>query len=150
MSWFFGKKKQKESPTDSSTEETPGIINHSDDYILIDKHGNPITPQNSLTGNNSASSDGRLYPYLNDGTTNFPSVPSTIPQQITNISEQQNYLTGVPFKLSKELDDEKSGEIEKLKIDEIISFILRINNENYVYDFGLEESVINELESTTE
>ncbi|XP_044001978.1 uncharacterized protein LOC122848165 [Aphidius gifuensis] len=153
MSWLFGKKKQKESPTDSAEETTSVGPSQPDDYIIIEKQGNPFAPMNPASGSVSSSSGNSLYPYLNDGSMNYPSVPSTIPQQINNNNnqiEQQNYLTGVPFKLSKQFDDDQNNEIERLKIDEIISYYSRVNVDNFNYDFGLEESVINELESTTD
>lgn len=153
MSWLFGKKKQKESPTDP-TEETSSVgPSQSDDYVIIERRGNPLAPINPVSGNVSSPSGNSLYPYLNDGSINYPSVPSTIPQQINNTNnqiEQQNYLTGVPFELSKQFGDDRDNEIERLKIDEIISYYSRVNVDSYNYDFGLEESVINELESTTD
>lgn len=132
MSWFFGKKKhQRESPPDTPEESTPA---QPDDYVIIEKQANPL----SLTA-------GGLYPHLGDGTAFPPSYPPTTSQNQPLPGESLNYLHGIPFKLSKSLNND--FEIDRIRIDEIMSFVVRIKNEDYSYDFGLETSVINEMES---
>ena len=132
MSWFFGKKKHhKESPPDSP-EETSTSAN--DDYIIIEKHANPMSPT-------SWSSSGGLYPDLGNGSAGPTTVPSTPTQpQLNSVADNVNYLQGVPFKLNKIFDND--FEIDRLRVDEIMSFVLRIKNEDYDYDFSLERSTI--------
>jgi len=135
MSWFFGKKKHhRESPPDTPEETVPS---QAEDYIIVEKQDNPLSPTSGMGGG--------LYPYLGDG----PAVPAPYPpiagQHNVLPGESQNYLHGVPFKLSKSFDND--FEIDRLKIDEILSFVIGVKNEDYDYDFSLESSVINEMES---
>ncbi|XP_043270116.1 uncharacterized protein [Venturia canescens] len=130
MSWLFGKKKHRESPPE--TPEEPNNA-QSEDYIIVEKEENP-TP---------LGPSGSLYPQL--GPTPYP--PAIVQQQ-SQSSESQSYISGIPFKLSKTLNSD--FEVERLRIDEITSFVHQIINEDYDYEFNLERSVINEMDSGVE
>ncbi|KAK0174855.1 hypothetical protein PV327_010576 [Microctonus hyperodae] len=154
MSWLFGKKKHKESPTDSS-EEASGS-NQSDDYIIVERRGNPFDPNiTSLNENNSiagGSGNSNIYPYL-DVTKMPPPLPSSsssssFDQQDDILGDTQTYLNVIQFQLSKQLDNDY--EIDRINVDEILSYILRIKNEEFDYDFSLEKSVITEISSTVD
>ncbi|KAK0085941.1 hypothetical protein PV325_008042 [Microctonus aethiopoides] len=152
MSWLFGKKKHKESPTDSS-EEASGS-NQSDDYIIVERRGNPFDPNiASLNENNSGSSgNSNIYPFL-DVTKMPPPLPSSsssssFNQQDDILGDTQTYLNVIQFQLSKQFDNDY--EIDRINVDEISSYILRIKDEEYNYDFSLEKSVITEISTTVD
>ncbi|XP_012275730.1 uncharacterized protein LOC105697203 [Orussus abietinus] len=143
MPWFFGRRKQKDSPPESGEEEPSS--EQGDDFIFIEKKGNPM---NSNTDNDESS--GRLYPALGGAVSYPPPLPSNLFQQ--HQTEGVNYFSNVPFKLCKELQSSMNNDaaIDKLRVSEISSFIERIGNEDYSYDFFLEKSVINEMNSVSE
>lgn len=138
-SWLFGKKKHKESTPDSPEEEP---TQPDDEYIFIEKRNQPEPNPNGFPSN--------LYPSL---VTPYPSVP--VPPMIskqTSQDSQTNDLNNIPFKLSKELERSLNDDlvIDKLRLDEIVSFIKRVNMKNYDYEFSLERSVIAEMNSQNE
>ncbi|XP_015593279.1 uncharacterized protein LOC107266852 [Cephus cinctus] len=146
MSWFFGKKKHhKESPPESSDETLP---NQGDDFIFIERRGNP-GPE--LPSDRSSQPSGGLYPVIDNIPYNPTPIPTNFPKQTAH-NENQNYLQGVPFKLCKHLDNTISGDsdIDMFRVNEILSFIVRLENEDFTYDFTLETSVANEMDSRTE
>lgn len=146
MSWFFGKKKHKESPTESADEATSS--SQADDYIIIEKQANPFAPSpTSSTGGPSGGPNGGLYPFIGGGMVNPPSIPA-VPTQSTGISDTQSYLSGIPFELDKKFEND--GEIDRIHVDEIFAFVLRVKSEEYEYDFGLEKSVITEMEASAD
>lgn len=134
MAWIFGKKKQKESPPETPEEEPS---QPDDEYIFIEKRNQPEPNPNGLPPN--------LYPPLN--ITPYPSMPA-VPKQNSQ-EAQTNDLHSIPFKLSKELERSLNDDlvIDKLRLDEIVSFIKRVNMKNYDYEFSLERSVIAEMDS---
>lgn len=147
MSWLFGRKKpQKESPPESSTEEEQQDPN--DGYIFVErKVRRPAPPPPSEEGTPYPSSG--LYPGL-DGAGNFRVNPTTSGDEESN-QDPPHYLSGVPFKLCKQLEREivDDLEIDRLQIGEILAFIKRLNSRNNEYPFELEQSVITEMNSTT-
>lgn len=153
MSWFFGKKKNKESPTES-TEEISSPSSQNDDYIIIEKQANPFAPGPEASGNIPSGSGG-LYPTLGgDRGVNLPIVPplpgsrsSALADQNT-LGDTQAYLSVIPFELNKELD--RDIELDRLRVDEIANFITRIMSQDYQYDFSVEKGVINEMDAATE
>ncbi|XP_008548520.1 uncharacterized protein LOC103571941 [Microplitis demolitor] len=154
MSWFFGKKKNKESPTESTEEISP--TSQNDDYILIEKQVNPFAPNlpGSDSGGNLPSGSSALYPALSgDRMINqpIPPLPGSRPTTSADkniLGDTQAYLSIIPFELNKELD--KDPELDRLRVDEISNFISRIMSEDYQYDFSVEKGVINEMEAVTE
>lgn len=134
MSWFFGKKKNKDNHSDSSEEEQPQ--NKGDEFIFVEKQENtgpsdplyPILPR---------------VPYPPPGGTSAGTQPSTD----SSHAEHFNYLNSVPFKFSKELQNSISNdfEMELLRIDEILSFVERIQGQEYEYNFAIENEVSNEF-----
>lgn len=142
MSWFFSKKKQKESPPESSNDSSGA--EQPDDYIFVEKRTDTPAKQED-----AAMSDG-LYPTLDPQ--NGPAVIPGLPGKSSAQMENFNYLSGVPFKLCKTLEQNLNDdlEIDRLRIDEILSFINRLENEKYDYDFSHENSVVAEMDSTAE
>lgn len=137
MSWLFGKKKHhRESPPE--TPEEPSLNNvQPEDYIIIEKEENPLSPT-------SSRASGSLYPQLG-GTMLYPPL---VGQQQNQLPESQSYISGIPFKLSKTLNNDY--EVERLRIDEITAFVHQIINQDYDYEFNLERSIINEMDTDIE
>ncbi|XP_034949770.1 uncharacterized protein [Chelonus insularis] len=139
MSWLFGKKK-KDSPTEVPEEVSAAT---QDDFIMIEKNHNR-QDENLAQGSN-------LYPFLDDKPTG-PPIPVPIPKHAiipdNILGDSQSYLNLIPFKLKKEF--ECDTEINRIQVDEILSYIIRVTSENYDYDFTLENSVISEMQSTSE
>ncbi|XP_053982782.1 uncharacterized protein LOC128878525 isoform X1 [Hylaeus volcanicus] len=148
MAWLFGKKKyQKDLPPESVEEEQSS--DNPEGFVFIKKRPAPPPPV--------TASDAPVYP----GNNLYPSIPpvpiysSTLPIDSTkdhNHGDGTHYLNGVPFKMSKQLESSMNNdlEIDRLRISEILSFIEKIQNQNYKYDFTVEEGVIAEMNSTNE
>lgn len=144
MSWFFGKKKHKDSSPDSTEEEHPSG-EQSDDFVVIEKRRTSLPPN---VGEGNTSHQGGLYPLIGG----IPTYPAMSTGNLPKLSQQvdaPHYLSGVPFKLCKELQSNINNDldIDGLRISEILSFIERLENQNHDYDFSLEEGVITEMDS---
>lgn len=144
MSWFFGKKKQKDSPPDSTEEEQPSA--DQDDFIVIEKRRTSLPP---TVGTGDTPYPSGLYPFIG-GTPTYPAMSTGNLPKLSQQVDAPHYLNGVPFKLNKQLESNMNNdlEIDGLRISEISSFVERLDNQNYDYDFSLEESVITEMDST--
>ncbi|XP_014480606.1 PREDICTED: uncharacterized protein LOC106747525 isoform X2 [Dinoponera quadriceps] len=145
MSWLFGKKKHKDSPSDSTEEEQPSR-DQSDDFIVIEKRRTSLPPN---VGGESTSQSSGLYPFIGGTPTTYPAMSTGNLPKLSQQTDAPHYLSGVPFKLSKELQSNMNNDldIDGLRISEILSFIERLENQNYDYDFTLEEGVIAEMDS---
>lgn len=146
MSWFFGKKKhQKESPVESTEDLTSTTIEN--EFENVEKKMYPV-PQNSQDG--TPYPGGSLYPLIS-GASTYPTLP-TDPAKQNQQGDTQHYLSGVPFKLCKQLESNMNNdfEIDRLRANEILSFIQRIEKQNLDYDFSHEKSVITEMNSTND
>ncbi|KAL6448259.1 hypothetical protein ACFW04_000319 [Cataglyphis niger] len=147
MSWLFGKKKHKDSPPESRDEQqTPA--DSGDEFVVIERRRTSLPP--NVDGQNTPYPSG-LYPFIG-GT---PMNPTMSAGNLPNLSQQvdaPHYLSGVPFKLCKHLESNMNNdlEIDGLRISEILSFIERLENQNYDYDFSLETGVISEMNSQTD
>lgn len=143
MSWLFGKKKHQKDWTPESTEEEQSS-DTDQKFVWVE---NAISSTNL---GNEQRPQGNLYPYIGNNTP-YPTLP---PNDCTMQSSHDsvNYLSDVPFKLCKRLESTMNSdlEIDSLKISEILSYIERIENQNYDYDFSVEQSVIAEMNSTDE
>lgn len=137
MSWFFGKKKhQRDSPPSSPEPENPG---QGDGFIFVERRGNevPEAPQGG---------EG-LYPNIGN-VPQYPPMPA-VPKQTVSVDPIQNILNDLPFKLCKQLVSNVNDDIEidRHRVNEILSYILRLENEEILYDFSVEKNVINEMNS---
>jgi len=148
MSWLFGKKKHKDSPPESrdEQEERPSA-NSADDFIVIERRRTSLPPNVSDQGTPYPSG---LYPFIG-GTPLNPTMSVGNLPKLTQQVDAPHYLSDVPFKLCKQLDSNMNNdmEIDGLRISEIMSFIERLENQNYDYDFSLEMGVITEFNSRT-
>ncbi|KAG7198837.1 hypothetical protein KM043_001805 [Ampulex compressa] len=147
MSWLFGKKKhQKDSPSEVMEEELSSTT-REDGFISIERR-NPRSPSNPTVGECSPYPEGGLYPFMG-GMPTYPAVaPADSPKQHQQ-GDALHYLSGVPFKLCKRLEMfmEDDLEVDKLRVAEILSFIERLENQKYDYEFSVEESVVAEMNS---
>lgn len=139
MSWLFGKKKHRESPPETPNE--PANAGSDDSFIFVERRENPSNPQNP-----------NLYPMLNNMSM-YPPMPvhpsaSAVTKQISQDSSNSD-LSLIPFKFCKALERSRNNDfdIDKLRVGEIESFLKRIDQENYSYEFQLERSIINEMNS---
>lgn len=144
MSWLFGKKKHKDSPPDS-TEEEQSSRDQSDDFVVIEKRRTSLPPN---VGDGNTPYPGGLYPFIG-GTPTYPAMSTGNLPKLVQQADAPHYLSGVPFKLCKQLQSNMNNDldIDGLRISEILSFIERLGNQNYDYDFILEEGVITEMDS---
>ncbi|XP_046605894.1 uncharacterized protein LOC124298221 isoform X1 [Neodiprion virginianus] len=145
MSWFFGKKK-KDSPPDTPEDEDPSA-GQGDGFIFVERKEDQQPRPGMIDGFNGPP--GPLYPNINTIPQYPPSMPAAAPPN-QSIEPIQNILNGLPFKLCKQLEDNLNDDIEidKNRVNEILSYILRIENgDDIIYDFALEKSVINEIDS---
>lgn len=141
MSWFFGKKKVKDSPPDSG-EEASSSTSNADDYILVERQTNLPPSIAGGPGNDPSIKPFGLYPHLQDQPMNPPAIPSNL-SQMDVLCDMTRYLQCVKFQLNKKFENDI--EIDRLHADEILSFILKVKSDDYDYDFSLENSVINEM-----
>lgn len=137
FSFFKGKK----SSPPSSPESDP--IPSASDFVVVDPNAgsNPNTTP--------------LYPNFGgqfSGPSNvIPPLPGGRPPLQHSDSVQQNYINGVPFKLSAELSTGDSDEITRIQIDDILAIItskMDITKEDY--DFTLERSLLRQNEESDE
>lgn len=146
MSWFFGKKKHRESPLDSTEEEQqPSTADHGDDFVVIERRRTSLPPN---VGSENTSCPSGLYPFIG-GSPTYPAMSTGNLSKLSQHADAPHYLSGVPFKLCKQLESNMNNdlEIDGLRISEIMSFVERLENQNYDYDFSLEEGVITEMDS---
>lgn len=149
MSWFFGRKKQhKDSPPDSTEEDQPSSQN---DGFEMFPSWSAATPTNKgHDGTWVPYPSGNLYPYV-PAVSEFgqPLPPDDSSKDFNQGENAPHYLNGVPFKLCKRLEISANNdfEIDQLRIGEILSFIGRIENQNYDYSFSLEEGIMAEMNS---
>ncbi|XP_011056773.1 PREDICTED: uncharacterized protein LOC105147456 [Acromyrmex echinatior] len=147
MSWLFGKKKHKDSPPERDEQEEQPATDLGDEFIVIERR-RPSLPPN--VGDHNTFYPNRLYPFI-DGTAMNPTISDGNLPKLTQQLDAPHYLSDVPFKLCKQLQSNMNSdlEIDSLRISEIMSFIERLENQNYNYDFSLETGVITEMDSRT-
>ncbi|XP_011701736.1 PREDICTED: uncharacterized protein LOC105458262 isoform X1 [Wasmannia auropunctata] len=149
MSWLFGKKKHKDSPPESRDEqEDRPPADPGDDFIVIERRRTSLPPNVSDDG---ISYPSGLYPFIG-GTPMNPAMSAGNLPKLIQQADAPHYLSGVPFKLCKQLQSNMNNdlEIDGLRISEIMSFVERLENQNYNYDFSLENGVITEMDSRTD
>ncbi|XP_011255701.1 uncharacterized protein LOC105250971 isoform X1 [Camponotus floridanus] len=151
MSWLFGKKKHKDSPPESREEqeqEQQTSANSGDDFVVIERRRTSLPP--NVDGPSTPYPSG-LYPFIG-GTPMYPTMSADNLPKLSQQVDAPHYLSGVPFKLCKHLESNMNNdlEIDDLRISEILSFIERLENQNYDYDFSLETGVITEMASRTD
>jgi len=147
MSWLFGKKKHKDSPPESRDEQEEQFsTNPGNDFIVIERK----TSLPSHVSDYDTSYPSGLYPFIG-GTPMNPTMSAGNLPKLTQQVDAPHYLSDVPFKLCKQLQSNMNNdlEIDGLRINEIMSFIERLENQNYNYDFSLETGVITEMDSRT-
>ncbi|XP_020299865.1 uncharacterized protein LOC109863755 [Pseudomyrmex gracilis] len=146
MSWLFGRKKHKDSPPSSRDEQEEQLTSDlKDDFLVVEKRSSSLP---SEVGNQDTSYPSGLYPFIG-GTPMNPALSDlNLPKRSQQV-DVPHYLSGVPFKLCKQLESKLNDnlEIDGLRINEILSFVERLENQNYDYDFSLEANVIRELSS---
>lgn len=149
MSWLFGKKKHKDSPPESRDEqEQQTSADSGDDFIVIERRRTSLPPN---VGGQGTPYPSGLYPLIG-GTPMNPTMSTGDLPKLSQQADAPHYLSGVPFKLCKHLESNMNNdlEIDGLRISEILSFIERLENQNYDYDFSLETGVITEMNSRTD
>lgn len=146
MSWLFGKKKHKDSPPESRDEQEASAI-QADDFVVIEKRRTSLPPNVGEGGQGTPYPSG-LYPFIG-GTPMNPAMSAGNLPKLSQQVDAPHYLSGVPFKLCKQLESNVNNdlEIDGLRINEILSFVERLENQNYDYDFSLETGVITEIDS---
>ncbi|XP_076375157.1 uncharacterized protein LOC143258843 [Megalopta genalis] len=141
MAWLFSwKKNQKVEPAeDTGTEEDNA------EYVFVEKKRQAPLPPSQSDQSGPGYPTGNLYPYIPPGS-EFSSM--TIDPTV-NQGESTRFLNDIPFKLCKRLEIQKNNdlEIDRLRINEIVSFIERIESNDYNYSFSVEEGVTAEMNS---
>lgn len=131
MSWFFGSKKK--SP-DSEPQQTTEL---HDDYVLVEKAQN--LQANSEYG---GSHHCPALPYsLVPDTGMVPHGPHTSTNSIMNACHQ-NFLSGVPFKLSPDASFTLDAVNRRKHASETLLHISQLNLKSFEYDFLVEKSVV--------
>lgn len=148
MSWLFGKKKHKDSPPESRDEQEERPPADPDDFVIIEKRRTSLPPN---VGEQGTPYPSGLYPFIGGSTPLNPTMSTGNLPKLTQQMDAPHYLSGVPFKLCKQLQSNMNNdlEIDSLRISEITSFVERLENQNYNYDFSLETGVIAEMDSRT-
>ncbi|XP_011874050.1 PREDICTED: uncharacterized protein LOC105565446 isoform X2 [Vollenhovia emeryi] len=149
MSWLFGKKKHRDSPPESRDEqEERPPADPGDDFIVIERRRTSLPPN---VGDQGAPYPGGLYPFIGGTPLNPTMSVGNLPKLAQQV-DAPHYLSGVPFKLCKQLQSNMNNdlEIDGLRISEIMSFVERLEDQNYDYDFSLETGVITEMDSRTD
>ncbi|XP_011496683.1 PREDICTED: uncharacterized protein LOC105361269 [Ceratosolen solmsi marchali] len=137
MSWFFGKKKHHRETPLSPEDET----RQSHEGFVFVKQNQPGSNYNERSSN--------LYPSLSNIT---PYPPTQTPFVKEGLQENNiNDLSNIPFKFCKELERSinEDSVIDQLRLDEIAKFFKKVNKADYDYEFSLEQSVIDEMNSQT-
>ncbi|XP_076223229.1 uncharacterized protein LOC143174470 [Nomia melanderi] len=143
MSWLFGWKKHQKGSPQESTEETKGS-DRNEDYVFVDDAPASL-PTHPYARNAPGYPTENLYPLV-------PPVSEYSSLSIdtaSNQGESSRYLNDIPFKLCKQLEiiENNDFEVDRLRVGEILSFIERIENDDYSYNFSVEESVVAEMNS---
>ncbi|KAJ4434155.1 hypothetical protein ANN_16475 [Periplaneta americana] len=133
LSWFFGSKKKTPEPDPSSE-------GRGEEYIFVEKKDNVQL----VTGSTGPSPYPQLPYALLAQNTLAPPTPSSPCNVVTNsMSQNQNFLYGVPFKLSPETSITNDSVTKNIiQANEILSHITQLNMESFEYDFLVERSVV--------
>ena len=126
FSWFFGSSKKKSEVPPEITHETQG-----DEYVYIERTLKP-----------EEDSGASFYPKLPYAVAPHPGTQSPAMNTL-NVAQSQNFLSGVPFKLSPEvisIASDVGGNI--VHANQFLSYITQLNMESFDYDFQAERSVI--------
>lgn len=134
----FFKTKKSSPPSSPESDPIPSVS----DFVVV----NP----------NDADRDAKsLYPnfggQFSASSSNVPPLPSGRPPLQHSESVQQNYINGVPFKLSPEISTGDTDEITRIQVDDILALItskMDITNEDY--DFTLERSLLRQNNESDE
>lgn len=135
FSFFKGKK----SSPPSSPEEDP--IPSAGDFVIVDSKQGGSDPK-------------PLYPNFGQqygGPSAVPTLPTRPQLHHSDSVLQQNYINGIPFKLSPELSTGDSDEITRIQVDDILALITsKMEVTKMDYDFTLERSLLrqNEVDET--
>lgn len=149
MSWLFGRKKQqKDSPPDSTEEEANS--EQGEGFVHVPNW--PASVPSNYPQGTAAYPSSNMYPQIPPvAMPTGQALPSDSSKDF-NQGDGSHYLNGVPFKMCKRLANNMNNDldIDKLRISEILSFVDRIENQNYDYSFSVEESVVAEMNSRTD
>ncbi|XP_078046165.1 uncharacterized protein LOC144474777 [Augochlora pura] len=138
MAWLFPWKKNQKVE-DNGTEEDDG------EYIFVEKKRQAPLPPPQPDQSGPGYPTGSLYPYI-------PPVAEYSSMTIdpaANQGESTRFINDIPFKLCKRLNVliNNDFEIDRLRINEILTFIQRIESNDYSYSFSVEEGVTAEMNS---
>ncbi|KAJ9593288.1 hypothetical protein L9F63_015163 [Diploptera punctata] len=128
FSWFFGSsgKKKSEAGPSENTQET-----QSGEYVFIER-----------TVRNEEETGATIYPNLPYAVTPQAGTQSSGSNNITNVTQNQNFLFGVPFKLSSDIIFVTSdASMNIVQANHFLSYITQLNMETFDYDFRVEKSV---------
>jgi hypothetical protein len=135
LSRFFGSKKK------TSDTELPEHAADGNDYVFVEKR-------------EDMQSDSRYGGHCHHPELPYSLVPdcSKAPQTSStsntmNSHQNQNFLYGVPFKLTSDNSSFTQGSVNGSRIhaNEVLSHILQLNLESFEYDFLVEKSVALEV-----
>lgn len=136
--------KTKKSSPSSSPESDP--IPSANDYVIV----NQRQGTSDINPNPNPNLPYPLYPnfgqFFNPGV--MPPIPPTRPPLQHTESFQYSYVNDVPFKLSSQLSTGETNEITRIQVDDILASILsKVDITQIDYDFTLERSILQEMES---
>jgi hypothetical protein len=135
LSWFFGSKKKT-----PGTEPQDYSAKSEGDFILVEKTDNLQLPSDSGCAG-SCHYPALPYSLAPDSII----VPQTSPTKGTmNISHDQNFLDGVPFKLHPDTASVINDSVNRNRshASEVLLHISQLNLKSFEYDFLVEKSVV--------
>lgn len=147
---FF--KNKKSSP--ASSDESDPIPSAGSDFVMVgdQRQGadnpNPMPyppgypPLYPNFGNQFGNPSAMPYPPP------LPTLPARPQLQHSDSMQHNNYLNGVPFKLSSEVSTGNTSEITKIQVDDILALITsKMEVAKQDYDFTLERSLLQQSEA---
>ncbi|PSN33614.1 hypothetical protein C0J52_16497 [Blattella germanica] len=134
LSWIFGgSSKKKSTDTAAATENNPDIQGDDSPYVFIERAVR-------------AEEDSKLYPTLPYAIAPQHSTQPSVTNNAANIAQNQNqnFLYGVPFKLSSDATSLSTDSVSSniIHANEVLSHITQLSMESFDYDFLVERSVV--------
>jgi hypothetical protein len=132
LSWFFGsKKKASDTEPQDYTSKSQG-----DEFIFLEKSDN--------LGSGSCCAGPSQYPALpySLAPNSEIAAQTSSTKDTMNISQNKNFLYGVPFKLHSDVALFTSDCVNRNHTKEVLLHISQLTQDSFEYDFLVERSVV--------
>lgn len=127
FSSIFGKRRS--SPVEESQVPPIPTAKSDDEYVMV----------------NPSPARGGMYPNISGAGTPYPTRPAPTLPKMNSTDQNFNYMQGVPFSLSRDLQLASRKDTLAVEIGDLLAYATnKINLSKFEYDFSIEKSVLKE------